>query len=78
MIADELMIYLLFQMVLLAINVIGYLKIRKLMILGILGSLLMAVPTLLGFGEYYLFSIILILINTLLPTFGILELREND
>jgi len=69
---DELFIvYFLFQLVLLIINLIGYSKIPILGFFGIIGSLILAVPTFFAFGDYYIMSIFLTLINISLPVIGI-------
>lgn len=62
-----------FQLIILMINVMAYTKIPALAIFGILGSIIIAVPTILAFGEYYLFGVILVIMNT---TFPILALSK--
>ena len=78
MIADNLIIYLLFMLILLIVNLIGYLKVRILMIIGLLSTLIMAIPTIIGFGDYYMFGFVLVLINSVLPVMGILTLANSE
>jgi hypothetical protein len=75
MIADSILIYLLFQIILLMINILGYTKIPMLFFFGIIGTIVLAVPTIQAFGEYYLMAIILILINISLPVTGLAKLK---
>jgi hypothetical protein len=71
MISDDFFVYLLVQIVLLTINLIGYSKIPILSFLGIIGTVMMAWPTVVAFGDYPQFALLLILVNISLPTIGI-------
>jgi len=75
MISDSLLIYLVFQIILLMINIMGYTKIPVLFFFGIIGTIVLAIPTIEAFGEYYLMAIILILINISLPVMGLAKLK---
>lgn len=75
MISDTLLIYLMFQIILMVINILGYTKIPLLFFFGIIGTIVLAVPTIQAFGEYYLMAIILILINISLPVTGLAKLK---
>lgn len=57
------------------INILGYTKIPLLFFFGIIGTIVLAVPTIQAFGEYYLMAIILILINISLPVTGLAKLK---
>lgn len=71
MITDDFFIYLLIQIILLVVNLIGYSRIPILGFFGVIGTVLMAWPTVQAFGEYSNFALLLILINISLPTIGI-------
>lgn len=71
MITDSLLMYLLFQLILLVVSVIGYKRIPFLLFMTIMGSIVIAVPTVTAFGEYYPMAIVLILINLMFPVIGL-------
>lgn len=75
MISDALLIYFMFQIVLLVINILGYTKIPLLFFFGIIGTVVLAVPTIQAFGSYYMMAVILILINISLPVVGLAKLK---
>lgn len=75
MITDDLLLYFMFQVMILVINVIGYSKIPILFFFSIIGTIVLAVPTIQAFGEYYLMAIILLLINISLPVIGLAKLK---
>jgi hypothetical protein len=77
MISDDLLMYLLAQVILLAINLLGF-RIPLMSFMGIIGSIILVVPTLDAFGEYYLISLILILVNIVLPTMSIFRYRGGE
>jgi hypothetical protein len=70
MITDDLFIYLMFQMIILAINLVGYFKIPYLGFIGIIATISVAYPTIVSFGDYYMMGVILILMNGTLPIMG--------
>jgi len=70
MIGDDLFIYLMFQMIILVINLTGYFKIPYLGLIGIIATLSVAYQTVTSFGDYYVMAIILLLINGTLPIMG--------
>jgi len=71
MIDETFIIYLMFQIVLFVINLIGYKTIPILGFFGIIGSVILAIPTLNAFGDYYMMAFFLTLINISLPVIGI-------
>jgi len=71
MITDDLFIYMLFQVILLLINIIGYFKIPLLSLFGILGTLALALPTVNAFNDYWMMALLLIMINMSLPVVGL-------
>lgn len=77
MISDTFMMYLLFQIIILMINLIGYSKIPFLGIIGIIGTLILAVPTASAFEPYWQLSIILILTNLMIPVLGMTRARNG-
>ncbi len=78
MLADTLIAYLVFNLILLVVNVIGYTKLPFILIFTIIGTLLMAVPTVEGFGEdYYMFGILLLLINIGIPLAGLTKAAKG-
>ena len=71
MITDDFFVYLLAQVVLLTINLIGYSKIPILSFLGIIGTVLMAYQTVIAFADYESFALLLILVNISIPAIGL-------
>lgn len=71
MITDDFFIYLLIQIILLVINLIGYSKIPLLGAFGAIFTALLAWPTVQAFGTYSSFALMLIVINISLPAIGI-------
>jgi len=70
MITDDLFMYLLFQMIILVINIVGYFKIPYLGFIGIIATLSISYQTIVSFGDYYIMAVILILLNGTLPIIG--------
>ena len=70
MITDDLFIYLMFQMIILVINLAGYFKIPYLGFIGIIATLSVTYPTIIAFGDYYIMAVILLLMNGILPIMG--------
>jgi hypothetical protein len=70
MIGDELFMYLIFQIVILGINLIGYFKIPYLGFIGIIATLSVTYQTIISFGDYWIMAVILLLINGTLPIIG--------
>jgi hypothetical protein len=68
MITDEMLIATLFMMIMLIINVIGYTKIPAVSFVGILGTMILTPQTLIDFGDYWMFGLILVLLNMVIPT----------
>lgn len=64
-------VFLLFQIILFVIGLIGYFKLPWLLILTILGTIVIAVPTMIVFGELYMIAFILIVINMVLGAMGL-------
>ena len=75
MISDALLLYLIFQIIILMFNILGYSRIPMMWFFAIIGSVLLAVPTILAFGDYYLMAILLILVNISLPVIGLSRLK---
>lgn len=78
MIDDSILIYLVFQLILVIINVIGYTRIPVLMLFGIIGTLMITIPTIEGFGDYSMFAGFLIMINVCLPVIGLTRTVKGD
>jgi hypothetical protein len=64
-----------FQIVILIINILGFTKIPMLFFFGIIGTIILAIPTIQAFGEYYPMAVLLILINISLPVSGLAKLK---
>jgi hypothetical protein len=75
MIGDALLLYLVFQILILMINILGYTKMPLLYFFGIIGTIILAVPTIQAFGEYYLMAVVLILMNISIPITGLTRWR---
>lgn len=75
---SPIVMYLIGMIILLIINLIGYTKIPILCIFGIIGTMILAIPTVDAFGDYSMMAIILILINVGLPVIGLAKARNND
>jgi hypothetical protein len=71
MITDELIIWLLFQLILFVINLVGFRKIPILLFFGLIGSILIAIPTLMAFDEYIMMGFLLVMINTAFPVIAL-------
>ena len=77
MITDDFLIYLLFQIILLMINLIGYSKIPFLGFIGIIGTIILAYPTAQAFEPYWQITIIFILVNLMVPVLGFTKARNG-
>jgi hypothetical protein len=75
MISDALLLYLTFQMILLMFNILGYSRISMMFFFAIIGSLILAIPTIQAFGDYYPMAILLIIVNISLPAIGLSRLK---
>ena len=73
MIDDSIILYLLFMLIMLMINIIGYTKIPFVSLIGLLGTVILAVPTVVAFGDHYTFALILLLLNTMIPVISIIS-----
>jgi len=77
MITDQFMIYFVFQMILLMLNLAG----KQLYILwyfGIIGTMISAISTIWAFGaDYWPFAIFLILVNIITPIIGLSHSGAN-
>jgi len=71
MITDELIIWLLFQLILFVINLVGFRKVPLLLFFGLIGSILIAIPTLIAFDEYIMMGFLLVIINTAFPVIAL-------
>ena len=71
MITDDMLIYLLFQLILLVLNILGHRKFPLFCLFGILGAMTLAIPTITAFGEYYMMAILLTVINIAFPTMSL-------
>jgi hypothetical protein len=70
--------YLIGMIILLIINLIGYTKIPILCVFGIIGTMILAIPTVNAFDDYYMIAIILLIINIGLPVMGLAKVGHND
>lgn len=77
MITDTFMIYLLFQVILLMINLIGYSKLPFLGFIGIIGVIILAYPTAQAFEPYWQLTVILLLTNLMIPVLGFSKARHG-
>jgi hypothetical protein len=71
MISEEFFIYLLFQMIVLVVNIMGYTKIPALSIFAIGFELAIMVQTIIAFGDYWGMGIMFILMNLSLPIYAL-------
>lgn len=78
MISDAIVLYLMAQILLIAINLIGYSRIPILSIIGLIGGILVAIPTLDAFGDDYLIAIIPILVNITIPIMSLASVWSGD
>lgn len=76
MISDALLMYLLGQIILLIVNLLG-MKMPLMAFIGIVGSIILVTPTIESFEEYYPVALILILVNIILPTMAIFGYQKN-
>jgi hypothetical protein len=75
MIGDDFLVYFMFQIVILIINILGVTKVPMLSFFGIIGTIILAVPTIQAFGDYYLMAVLLILINISVPVVNLAKVR---
>jgi hypothetical protein len=78
MITDDFFIYLLFQIIILMINLIGYSKIPFLGFVGIIGTIILAYPTAVAFQPYWQITIIFILVNLMIPVLGFSKAKNGQ
>ena len=71
MLSDTFVVFILGMLILLIVNYIGYTRMPILCLVGLIGTMLLAVDTLNGLGDYYMIGFILILVNTIIPFWGI-------
>jgi hypothetical protein len=72
MISEGFLVYFMFQMIVLVINIIGYSEIPELRFFGIIFSLAISVQTIIAFSpDYWVVGAILILMNVALPTYSL-------
>lgn len=67
---EDFLAYLLFQIVLLSVNILAYNRNKILAYFGIIGSISLAVPTILAFGDYWMFGVWIVILNTVFPVYG--------
>jgi hypothetical protein len=77
MISDEFVIYLLFQMIILVINLIGFVRIPVLSFFAIIFEITILVQTVLGFGDYYVFAVNIAAMNLTLPIYSLSRYRKG-
>lgn len=70
-------IYFIAMIILLATNIIGYVRIPILCLFGIFGVAILCVPTILAFGDYYWFALVLILMNIMVPIMATDRMRNE-
>jgi hypothetical protein len=75
MISDELLLYLLFQLIFMVIALIGYSKIPYLGILVVIGVFSISYQTIVAFEDYWMMGIMLILSNMMISLLGILRVK---
>jgi len=74
----EIIVYLLINIFLLFINIVGYRKIPFLLIIGGFGSGIIVVPTLIHFNEYYVVGLLFFLINMSLCITGLTRALKQE
>jgi hypothetical protein len=65
------LIYFIAQLILFVINYFGYSRLPLLSIFGLIGAIILAIPTIQSMGEYYFIGLLFIIINILLPIMGL-------
>jgi hypothetical protein len=71
MIGETFFICLLFQLLVLMINILGYTKIPAMSLFGIMFELIIMVPTIIAFTDYEMFAIGLAIMNLALPVYAL-------
>lgn len=71
MISEEFFIYLLFQLIILVVNLLGYTKIPVMSFFAIGFELAIMVQTVIAFGDYWGMAIMFILMNLSLPIYAL-------
>jgi hypothetical protein len=71
MISDSLLVYLLFQIIILVFNLIGFTRIPMMFFFALIGTIILAVPTIQAFGDYYMMAVFLLIVNISLPVVGL-------
>jgi len=74
---DALLLTLLFNLILFVFVLIGYTKISMLLYFAIIGSLLIVVPTMIAFGDYIYFGMLLCLTNVSVSVVGLSKSRPG-
>jgi hypothetical protein len=67
----ELGLYFSIQIFLFCVIIVGYFRVPFLLFIGLIGSVVLAIPTILGFGSYYMIGVVLILMNVVTPAMGL-------
>ena len=78
MITDDLLMYMLFQLILLVINIIGFKKLPILLFFGIIGTVMLSVPTIEAFEDYYMMAILFIIVNISIPIIGLTTTMKGE
>ena len=78
MISDEFFIYLIFQLILLALNIVGFAKMPVILIFTAIGTFITAISTVLAFGDYQLIAIMLIITNISIPVIGVTKVNRGE
>lgn len=78
MITDDILLYMLCQLIVLTINVIGIKKLPILLVIGIISTVMLSVPTIEAFDEYYMIGLLLIIVNITVPIIGLTTTLKGD
>jgi hypothetical protein len=62
----------------LTINVIGIKKLPILLVIGIISTVMLSVPTIEAFDEYYMIGLLLIIVNITVPIIGLTTTLKGD
>ena len=78
MLTDNFLMYLVFQMIIFAINYIGYQRVPFLCFIGIIATISISVQTILAFDQFAIFGVFLVITNVTFPIMGIDRARKGE
>jgi len=74
---DIFYIFFAFQLILFVIGLIGYFRLPFLLIFTVLATFAIAIPTIIYFGDLFVIAFILIMMNMMVGTMGLLKVRRK-